>query len=94
MGGFQRRRKFLLSKVNCHDAGITTCMNIPKPMKKNPKDNPNRVFIKIVWYQNYGTERLYIRQSFTVYCAKIYKYAFNTTVVLQGIVYNTVDCKF
>ena len=30
--------------------------NIPRPTKKNPKDTPNRVFNKLVWHQNYGTE--------------------------------------
>ena len=30
--------------------------NIPRATKKNPKDTPNRVFNKLAWYQNFGTE--------------------------------------
>ena len=30
--------------------------NIPRPTKKIPKDTPNRVFNKLAWHQNYGTE--------------------------------------
>jgi hypothetical protein len=36
--------------------------NIPRATKKNPKDTPNRVFNKLAWYQNYGTEGVHFKE--------------------------------
>ena len=47
--------------------------NIPRPTKKNPKDTPNRVFNKLAWHQNYGTEGVchteYVAN--TMYCTPV-----------------------
>ena len=39
--------------------------NIPRPTKKNPKDTPNRVFNKLAWHQNYGTEGVVLTAPLT-----------------------------
>ena len=45
---------------------LPQCTNIPRPTKKNPKDTPNRVFNKLAWHQNYGTEGVYTSSAVSI----------------------------
>jgi hypothetical protein len=53
---FKNTRKFLVSNVNCHDAGIAMPYKRTKVYEKDPKDTPDRVFKNIECSITFGTE--------------------------------------